>query len=172
MASRIRTLSTADDRRADVISAATTAFARRGYFGTNTTEVAQDAGISQAYLYRLYDNKEALFVAVLAAARQRIHDELRRTLDGTRSKDVDEALLKQGVSDPDTAMVLLHAVAACIVPAIATAVQDCYEDQLVFLRSRGAAAEAVRRYLADAQYANTLRAAGVDSSSPAHELIP
>ena len=38
-------------------------FARRGYYGTPTTDVAKGAGISQAYLFRLFPTKEELFVA-------------------------------------------------------------------------------------------------------------
>lgn len=62
---RQRQLSTAEERRETVLRTAIRAFASRGYFGTTTSEVAKAAGISQAYVYRLFPNKEALFVAVV-----------------------------------------------------------------------------------------------------------
>ncbi|MFD7628400.1 TetR/AcrR family transcriptional regulator [Streptomyces sp. NPDC059851] len=62
---RQRKLSTAEERRETVLRTAIGAFAARGYFGTTTTEVAKAAGISQAYVYRLFPNKEALFAAVV-----------------------------------------------------------------------------------------------------------
>ncbi|MBF4635762.1 TetR/AcrR family transcriptional regulator [Agreia pratensis] len=171
MANPKRVLSTAEDRRVDVLTAATAAFALRGYFGTNTTEVAHASGISQAYLYRLYDSKEALFIAVLNHVKLRIRDDLRSTFDSVPTDQIDAALAKQRAVDHDIAMVLLHAVAACVVPAVAEAVRDCYQDQLEFLRGRGASVEAVRRYLSEAQYSNALQAAGIDSSSASSELL-
>jgi AcrR family transcriptional regulator len=62
---RTRQLSTAEERREAVLRTAIGTFAARGYFGTTTTEVAKEAGISQAYVYRLFPNKELLFVAVV-----------------------------------------------------------------------------------------------------------
>jgi AcrR family transcriptional regulator len=47
-----------------VISAATL-FARQGYHGTNTRDIARIAGVSENTLFRHFDNKEALFWAAL-----------------------------------------------------------------------------------------------------------
>ena len=41
------------------------AFAARGFHGTPTTEIAKAAGISQAYLFRLFPTKRELFVALV-----------------------------------------------------------------------------------------------------------
>ena len=57
-----RKLQTAEERREDVLAAARQEFARRGYYGTPTTDIAKAAGISQAYLFRLFPTKEELFV--------------------------------------------------------------------------------------------------------------
>ena len=58
-----RKLQTAEDRRVDVLDAAMREFARRGYYGTPTADIAREAGISQAYLFRLYPTKQELFIA-------------------------------------------------------------------------------------------------------------
>ena len=50
--------------------------AERGLYGTPTTEVARAAGISQAYLFRLFPTKTELFVAVLERSYERVHDAL------------------------------------------------------------------------------------------------
>src|SRR4051812_1395167 len=63
MATAPRTLSTAEARREELLRAAERVFAERGYHGTPTTEIAKAAGISQAYLFRLFPTKLALFVA-------------------------------------------------------------------------------------------------------------
>lgn len=54
-------------RREQVLAAAIAEFAAGGYAATSTESIAQRAGISQAYLFRLFPNKKAVF---LAAANQ------------------------------------------------------------------------------------------------------
>jgi AcrR family transcriptional regulator len=71
-ATATRTLSTADARREAVLKAAVDVFADRGFSGTPTTEVAKAAGISHAYLFRLYPTKSELAVAVVERCHDRI----------------------------------------------------------------------------------------------------
>lgn len=160
----VRSLGTAPERRRDVVDAAIGVFARRGYWGTNTTEIAHAAGISQAYLYRLFENKERLFVAVLAEVRARLQSELAATLAGETDAPLDAILASEhrgAPSDPDAGIVLLHATAASSVEAIGEAVRRCYAEQVRFLRDRGLDPAGIRVYLAQSQFAIALRAAGV-----------
>jgi AcrR family transcriptional regulator len=69
-----RTLSTADDRREAVIAAAMPVIARRGIHASPTAEIAKQAGISHAYLFRLFPTKSDLAIAVVKHANQRIYD--------------------------------------------------------------------------------------------------
>jgi AcrR family transcriptional regulator len=71
-----RKLSTAEERRESAIRAATKVFAERGYHGTPTMEIAREAGISQAYLFRLFPTKAELFAAVVEGCMRRTHDAL------------------------------------------------------------------------------------------------
>jgi AcrR family transcriptional regulator len=71
MAAAARTLSTADERRETVLQAAEKVFAARGYHGTPTTAIANAAGISQAYLFRLFPTKRELFVALVDRCYER-----------------------------------------------------------------------------------------------------
>lgn len=64
-ASPTRQLSTAETRRDELVDAAMRAFAERGFYGTPTTDIAKEAGISQAYVFRLFPTKTDLFVAVV-----------------------------------------------------------------------------------------------------------
>ena len=66
---------TAEERREDLIAAATTAFAVGGYVGTSTEDIARRAGISQPYLFRLYGTKKELFLACV----ERCFDRVRAT---------------------------------------------------------------------------------------------
>ena len=54
------------DRRSSILEAATAAFAARGYDGARTLEIAREAGVSEALLYRHFPSKQALHEAVLA----------------------------------------------------------------------------------------------------------
>src|SRR4051812_27333162 len=69
-----RTLSTAEERREAVLEAGMSVFAERGFLGTPTTEVAKAAGISQAYLFRLFPTKADLVLAVVQRSNERIRD--------------------------------------------------------------------------------------------------
>jgi AcrR family transcriptional regulator len=58
-----RVRQTADERRETLLGAAIAEFAQRGYHGTPTEAIAKRAGISHAYLFRLYGTKKELFLA-------------------------------------------------------------------------------------------------------------
>src|SRR5919197_449041 len=70
----------AGERRAAIVRAARTAFARHGFHGASTKEIAAAAGCSEPMLYRHFENKHALFAAALEDAtgelRGRIHEQL------------------------------------------------------------------------------------------------
>ncbi|MEV0847747.1 helix-turn-helix domain-containing protein [Streptomyces sp. NPDC049954] len=53
----------AGERRESAVRAAVVEFAERGYDGTSTESIARRVGVSQPYLFRLFKNKKALFLA-------------------------------------------------------------------------------------------------------------
>jgi TetR/AcrR family transcriptional repressor of mexJK operon len=55
-------------KRDVIIKAALAAFLRDGYAGSSVNRVAEDAGVSIKTLYRHFDNKDDLFVAVIQTA--------------------------------------------------------------------------------------------------------
>ena len=167
-----RQLQTAEERRDDVITAALAAFARSGYFGANTTEIAREAGISQAYLYRLYASKEALFIATMTAAKEILVAAIGRLVArAPQGEAIGVTLLRAAAgalseSDTEAATVMLHAAAAAHVEPIGQAVRECFRSQVDRLAALGANDDEIRAYLAWSQYANVLRAAGVSQASP------
>ena len=72
-----RQLSTAAERRETLIEAAVAAFAEHGFHGTPTTEIAKAAGISQAYLFRLFPTKADLYVAAVDRCYARLGETMR-----------------------------------------------------------------------------------------------
>ena len=67
-----RTLSTAEERRVVLVEAAIPVFAEHGFRAASTIQIAKAAGISQAYLFRLFPTKADLFLAVCEKARERM----------------------------------------------------------------------------------------------------
>jgi len=54
------------ERQASLIQAATRLFAKKGFNGTTTKEIARAAGISEALVFKHFPTKHALYAAILA----------------------------------------------------------------------------------------------------------
>lgn len=164
--------STAEARRADVIAHAVAAFARTGYFATRVGEVAEAAGISEAYVFRLFGDKLGLFlaafdhgcvqiVAALAAGAERAQGA------GTTPADVLDAMA-DAYADliADRALVALqvHAQSAAGVPEIGAAVRHAYETVVTFVQARSGADDAsVQRFMAYGQLCHLIATTGLDA---------
>jgi AcrR family transcriptional regulator len=115
--STTRTLSTAEDRREAVLQAAMPVMAARGIHASPTAEIAKNAGISHAYLFRLFPTKSDLAVAVVERANQRIYDALAAAAAGAGPKGEDK-LQAMGMAysvlleDRELLLVQLHSHAA------------------------------------------------------------
>jgi len=79
----------AEERRESVIRAATSEFARGGYYGTSTEAIAKRVGVSQPYLFRLFPGKKAIF---LAAAERCMEDTVRTFEEAAKGLEGEEAL--------------------------------------------------------------------------------
>lgn len=55
----------AGERRETIIKAAVSLFARKGFAGVTTREIARASGISEAMLFKVFPRKEALYRAIL-----------------------------------------------------------------------------------------------------------
>jgi len=56
------------NRREQILEAAVVVFAENGYYRATTAQVAEKVGISQPYVFKVFKNKEELFVASLERA--------------------------------------------------------------------------------------------------------
>ncbi|MGW1162099.1 TetR/AcrR family transcriptional regulator [Streptomyces sp. NPDC002519] len=138
---RPRQLSTAEERRETVLRTAIGAFAARGYFGTTTAEVARAAGISQAYVYRLFPNKELLFVAVVEHCFVQVRASLERAAAEAGGSSPEAVLSAMGdsyaklISDHDLMLIQLHAQAAAVSePVVREAVRQGYARLVEYVR--------------------------------------
>src|SRR5574340_66718 len=73
----------AQDRRQQILELATRLFARRGYQGTTTRQIAEQAGVNEAIIFRHFPSKEHLYWAVIEhqirrrGGRERLRAELQ-----------------------------------------------------------------------------------------------
>lgn len=72
----------AKDRRRQLLKIAADLFARRGYRGATTAELARLAGITEPILYRHFEHKLDLFVSVIDDAGEQIISSWRNGLEG------------------------------------------------------------------------------------------
>jgi AcrR family transcriptional regulator len=56
---------TGDKRREQILATAVSLFSQRGFKGTTTKEIARAAGVSEAMVFRHFENKDALYEAIL-----------------------------------------------------------------------------------------------------------
>jgi len=68
-----------------ILVAASRLFAERGYYGTTTTQIAEDVGIRQPSLFFHFPNKQAIVARLLEIDLIPAKERLRRMLDATGS---------------------------------------------------------------------------------------
>ena len=72
---------TADERREAILEAAISEFAEGGLAGASTEAVARRAGISHAYLFRLFGTKRELFLAAAERSYEQVLEAFREAAD-------------------------------------------------------------------------------------------
>lgn len=160
-----RSLSTATDRRSAIIDAALAAFARGGYAGTTITDIAQEAGISSAYVLKLFGGKEAVFVAALDLCFERIEMTLASApATGTPQQILDAMgdAYADLIADRTLLLIQVHAQSVAMIPAIGDALRAGLARITRFASQRSGAEEAdVQRFMAYGQLCHLVVTSGV-----------
>lgn len=174
MSERSSFLSTAEARRDAVVASAVTRFSQTGYLGTPIAAVAQTAGISPAYVFKLFPSKESLFVAALDQCYLLVEQALERGADDAASTTPGDILYSMGgsyarlIADRELLMLQVHAQSATDVPEIAAAVRRGLARVVTFARTRSGAADAdIQRFVAFGQLCHLIVASGIDAGSGA-----
>jgi AcrR family transcriptional regulator len=165
-----RKLSTADVRRESVLEAAIPVFAAHGYHAASTMKIAKGAGISQAYVFRLFPTKSELFVAAYNVASERMANTFREAAAESRRQGL-EPLEVMGRAygellerDRDVLLMQLHSqVAAAGEPLIRDAVRRCFETLYELVgRESGAGPDELRGWFAHGMLCNAMAAIDAD----------
>jgi AcrR family transcriptional regulator len=161
---------TADERREEVIAAATVEFAAGGFAGTATEAIARRAGVSQPYVFQLFRTKKDLFLDTVRDSFARITQRFEESAKAANAAglDADQVLEAMGhayidmlVADRDQLRLQLHAYAACSDPQIQGEVRAQYlELWETVARLSGADADALYPWFASGMLINVIASIG------------
>jgi AcrR family transcriptional regulator len=144
-----RTRLTAEERLEQLIEAAVTAFSTGGYAGTTTDQVARIAGVSQPYVIRLFGTKQALFIAAVEHAADRIEQQFRDAAKIQPDFASLGAAYDDILAERELITVLLHGFTTGFDPVIGPVVRRCFGRIFTLVRElTGASAEEAREFIA------------------------
>ena len=167
----------AEERREEILDAALTEFAERGYEGTSADVIARRAGISQPYLFRLFGTKKELFMASAErcfAATLAEFQEASRDLSGEAALEaMGEAYVRMISEDTRKLRAQMHAYVACSDPEICAVVRRGYRRLIEHVQSVGADPHAASAFVARGMLCNVLSSMGAlaDGDQWAVDLI-
>ena len=158
-----RTRQTAEQRREAVLAAALDAFARGGLHGTSTEEIAQAAGISQPYLFRLFGTKKKLFLATIERCMADTLELFRQAAGERRGEEaldaMGQAYLAMVTTDRTRLLAQMEGYAACDDPDVRDAMRAGYGKLHLFVETISGADEAtVARWFAGGMLLNVVAA--------------
>ena len=120
---------TADERRAQILAIAAEEFAAGGLHGTSTEVIARRAGITQAYVFRLFGTKKNLFVQVVQAAFDQLIDSMRAAAGDRSGLDALSAMgltYDAMLADTTALLLQLQGFAAASEPEVRDAVRASF----------------------------------------------
>lgn len=117
------------ERRAQVLALAAEEFAEHGLHGASTEAIAREAGITQAYVFRMFGTKKALFLELVRAAFERVSGGMREAGEGKTGLDALSAMGAQYfdlLADRTGLLLQLQGFAACGDPEVRDVVRSCF----------------------------------------------
>jgi AcrR family transcriptional regulator len=157
---------TADERRDQILDAALAEFASTGLHGTSTERIAQRVGVSQPYIFRLFETKKQLFIAAIERCFAETLELFRQASADVPREDALDAMggayVANMLRDRTRLLAQMHAYAACDDEDVRKAVQRGYGDLYEFVeRVSGADDQAVRQFFAFGMLLNVMAAMDV-----------
>jgi AcrR family transcriptional regulator len=154
---------TATERREAVLVAAQEAFARRGLHGTSTEDIAEAAGISQPYLFRLFGTKKNLFVATIERCMEDTLELFRTAAGELRGEDalqaMGQAYVEMVLNDRTRLLTQMQAYAACDDPDVREAMRTGYGRLHLFVETvSGLPGDVVAHWFARGKLLNVIAA--------------
>lgn len=169
MSTRGSILSTSEVRRPLVAAAAVRQFARGGYHGTTIAEVAREASISPAYVFKLFPSKERLFVVALEECFAQIVAALSVGADRAEDQKPESVLDAMGgayaelIHDRSLLMLQVHAQSVADIQEIGDALRAGLKLVTSFAKSRSGGTDGeVQRFIAYGQLCHLIVTARIE----------
>lgn len=146
---------TADERRRAIVETAIVEFAQAGLAGASTETIARRAGISHAYVFRLFGTKHALFLAAIERGYDRLLGAFQAAAESHPGGAVPiQATLgrayRELVADRTVLMFQLHAQAVAVGdPEVRATVRRRFHEVFAWVqREAGLTADEARVFMA------------------------
>jgi AcrR family transcriptional regulator len=157
---------TKDERRREIVEAATREFAVGGLHGTPVEAIAKQVGVSQPYLFQLFGTKKDLFIAAVRRAFERTVAAFRTAAaEADEDAGTEAVLTSMGLAyhrlleDRSLLLMQMQAYASCEDAEICEVVRDEMLRLVSFVQSAsGAPDAAVREWLAYGMLMNVVAA--------------
>lgn len=82
------------DKKNRIIEAAQRVFNQNGYFGTNTAEIAKEAGLSVGSVYAYFEDKKDILLACLNIFGDKLTDDICREIGRLKDGDLEDATVR------------------------------------------------------------------------------
>jgi AcrR family transcriptional regulator len=131
MVAKTQERKSAEVRREEILEAAMREFAYGGLHGTSTGTIAERAGISQPYLFRLFGTKKELFIASSRRCFARVLASFQEAADGKTGAEAKLAMGRaydQLLADRELLLGQLQMYAACSDPEIRDATRAGFAE--------------------------------------------
>jgi len=143
---------TADERREDILAVALVEFGANGLHGTSTDTIAEKAGVSQPYLFRLFGTKKELYLESVRRCLRQTLEVFQEAAAGESGEDALDAIGKaygQLLRDRTRLQAQMQAYADCGDEDVREVVREGYGRLVEFVeRVSGADPKRIRDFFA------------------------
>ena len=160
-----------EERRELVLREAIPVFARYGFEGATTAEIAKRAGVTQPYIFKLFESKKELFITACERNMRTTQEEMRQSAGGKTGHDAMEAMghayIERMNSNRDSLLLQMQQYAACWDDDVQTTVRTRMQDLWNMVAEvSGEPLEKIALFFAKGMMCNVLAAAGGYSDDP------
>ncbi len=129
----------AQERKKQILKSATRVFARSNYRAARVADIAAEAGVSEAALYKYFPSKKAIYLDILRHISRRVITVWQEEVD--KEQDALEALRNMGmtyftrmIEHPDEVKVQFQAISEVADEDIAAQLRRDHENYLKFFK--------------------------------------
>jgi AcrR family transcriptional regulator len=153
-----------EERREIVLRQSIPVFARYGFEGATTAEIAKRSGVTQPYIFKLFESKKALFIEACERNMRTTIAQMRESAGGKTGRDALEAMglayVERMEKDRDSLLLQMQQYAACWDEDVQRTVRRCMQEMwdMVLDRSQ-VAVEEIALFFAKGMMCNVMAAA-------------